>query len=246
MDPLGKRICTICARGGSKGVPNKNIRDICGRPLLAYTIEQALLSDLFDVVVVSSDSDEILRVASQFPEVVLVKRPAELASDKSSKIPAIWHALMQVEMPNSPFQTIVDLDPTSPLRLIDDIKNAVYELEGAGCGNLITGTPSHRSPYFNLVEIGSGGNVYLSKMLDPPITCRQDSPPCFDMNASVYVWRRDSFGVDIGLFQADTRIYAMPPERSIDIDSELDFEMVEFLMTRNTNSKKVRNDPTHG
>jgi CMP-N,N'-diacetyllegionaminic acid synthase len=227
------RICSICARGGSKGVKNKNIRLIGGKPLIIHTLEHALLSGLFTEIAVSSDSEEILNVAETFGIKNLIKRPDHLATDTSPKIPAIQHCIREVECKkNYKFSTIVDLDATSPLRSLEDISNAVRILESKNISNIITGTKSRRSPYFNLVELNENGTVTLSKKLDQSIQRRQDSPLCFDMNASIYVWEREAFFNSNSVFLNDTEIYVMPEERSIDIDTELDFEFVEFLLNK--------------
>ncbi len=230
---MKSRICTICARRGSKGVKNKNIRPLLGKPLLAYTLEQAQSCQLFDVVAVSSDSSEILQLAREFGADLLIDRPLELASDTAAKLPAIRHCVEVSEFTvGKHFETIVDLDVTSPLRLIEDISQAVSLLESKNVSNVITGCPSRRSPYFNLVEVGEDQVARLSKPLPRPITRRQDAPACFDMNASIYVWQREVlFGCET-VFNADTQILVMPDERSIDIDSELDFEIVELLMRK--------------
>ncbi|MEQ8175993.1 MAG: acylneuraminate cytidylyltransferase family protein [Syntrophomonadaceae bacterium] len=228
------KICTICARAGSKGVANKNIRPLLGKPLIAYSILQAKQCSLFDVIAVSSDSEQILDISRQWGADCLIKRPLELADDKAAKVPAIQHCVREVEkLSGTLFDIIVDLDATSPLRDVSDIVGAVRLLEETGASNVITGTPSHRSPYFNLVEMNSSGVVHLSKLLDPPVVRRQDAPPCFDMNASIYVWRRENFfGPSLTVFHHNTRLYVMPPDRSKDIDSELDFEFVELLLKK--------------
>ncbi|MBK9161518.1 MAG: acylneuraminate cytidylyltransferase family protein [Nitrosomonadales bacterium] len=237
MGKAMKRICTICARGGSKGVKGKNIRALHGRPLIAYSIEQAKASGLFDVIAVSSDSDLILGAAGECGVDFLVKRPDEMATDQAGKMPAIRHCVQEVErLTGKTFEIMVDLDATSPLRSIEDIKNAVAMLEESGAGNLITAMPARRSPYFNLVEQGTDGGVVLSKPLKTPVLRRQDAPKCYDMNASIYIWRRAAFFSEGSVFNSDTRLYVMPEERSIDIDSELDFRFVEFLMTHNQSS----------
>ena len=127
---------------------------------------------------------------------------------------------------------VVDLDATSPLRLVADIQDAVAMLEREKVSNVITAAPARRSPYFNLVELGEDGVVGLSKPLRKSIVRRQDSPKCFDMNASIYVWRRAALFDNPTVFNADTRLFVMPEERSTDIDNELDFEIVEFLMRK--------------
>lgn len=239
-----KRLCTICARGGSKGVKGKNVRDLLGKPLLAYTIEQARAVGLFDAIAVSSDSAEILDIARRWGCDYLVERPAELATDTAGKLPAIRHCVTSVErLAGVEFSTLVDLDATSPLRLPQDIAAAVELLEADGCGNVITAMPARRSPYFNLVEVDAAGVVHLSKPPATPILRRQDAPRCYDMNASIYVWRRDVLLTSDLLFNADTRLYVMPEERSIDIDSELDFLIVEQLMARRAADVAENADP---
>ncbi len=226
-------ICTICARGGSKGVKNKNIRELAGKPLIALSLEQARSSNLFDLIAVSSDSAEILDVARSHGADLVVDRPPELASDTAAKIPAIRHCVEEAEQFfGKRFDVIVDLDATSPLRLVEDIQGAVDLLKSNNASNVITGAPARRSPYFNLVELGDDGVARLSKKLEKPIVRRQDSPKCFDMNASIYVWKRSALFDYPTVFNADTRLFVMPEERSIDIDTELDFEIVELMMRK--------------
>jgi len=228
-----RRICTVCVRGGSKGVPNKNIRNLAGKPLIAHTLEQARASGLFELIAVSSDSPEILDAALRHGADCTVVRPPELATDHAAKLPAIRHCVSEVErLAGARFDVVVDLDATSPLRTPEDIRGAVGLLETSLISNVITGAPARRSPYFNLVEIREDGVVQLSKPLARAIVRRQDSPPCFDMNASIYVWRHDALFDHPTVFSTDTQIYVMPEERSIDIDSDLDFEIVELLMRK--------------
>lgn len=224
------RLCTICARGGSKGIPNKNIRMLLGKPLIAYSIEVAKASGLFSAIAVSSDSEEILKIAEKFGADLLVQRPAELASDQAAKIPAIQHAAGEAEkIAKKTFKTFVDLDCTSPLRKVSDLAEAVSLFESHKTAtNLITASPSRRSPYFNLVELAADGYVHLSKAGAGTIR-RQDAPKSFDMNASIYIWNRESLLQAKQLFDK-TILFEMPEERSVDIDSELDFKIVELLM----------------
>ena len=228
-----KRICTICARGGSKGVKNKNIRELMGKPLIAHSLEQAKDCKLFKVISVSSDSREILDVARAYGADILIERPPELATDQAAKLPAIRHCVETTEqILEQKFDIVVDLDATSPLRLPEDIQAAVNLLENNRVGNVITGTPARRSPYFNLVELGQNGVVRLVKPQDKAIVRRQDAPPCFDMNASIYVWQRDVLFTYPTVFNEDTRLFVMPEARSVDIDSELDFTIVEHLIKK--------------
>ena len=228
-----KRLCTICARGGSKGVKNKNLRELCGKPLITHSLEQARASGLFDAVAVSSDAAQILEIARQWGADYLVERPSELATDTAPKVPAIRHCVAEAERASgAAYDTLVDLDATSPLRIAEDIAGAVALLEREACGNVITGAPARRSPYFNLVEVGEDGVARLSKRPPVAVVRRQDSPRCYDMNASIYVWAREALFEFDGVFGPRTRLFEMPAARSLDIDSELDFEIVEYLMKK--------------
>lgn len=225
-----KRLCTICARGGSKGVPGKNVKIIAGKPLIAHTIIHAIESKLFDYIAVSSDSDEILEVAHSFNVNFTFKRPEYLATDSAAKIPVINHCAQQVEKEtNIKFDTFVDLDCTSPLRNTSDIIGTVNMLETGDYSNIITGAPARRSPYFNLVEEHAGKYVCLSKDINK-IVRRQDSPKCYDMNASIYAWKREFFFTNEKVILEKTGIFIMPEERSLDIDSPLDFKLVTYLL----------------
>lgn len=238
MDKKLTRLCTICARGGSKGVKGKNVRPLLGKPLIAHSIQQAKDSGLFQAVAVDSDSEQILAIARQWGADYLIKRPDELATDQSAKLPAIRHCVTEAErLFGKSFDVIVDLDATSPLRVPNDIVECVRLLEERGVSNIITGAPARRSPYFNLVEVDELGVAHLSKKLDTTIVRRQDAPLCYDMNASIYVWRRESLFTSPTIFNVDTLLHVMPEERSIDIDSELDYRFVEFILAGHGQAK---------
>lgn len=228
-----KRLAVICARGGSKGVKGKNLRSLAGKPLIAHSIIQANDSGVFDAVAVSSDSGEILEVARQWGADHVVERPAALATDTAPKIPAIRHCAETVEQATGTvFDVVVDLDATAPLRNLDDIRGVVELLETSGAANVVSGMKARRSPYFNLVELDDRKRVRLSKPPAKPIARRQDAPQCFDLNASVFAWTREALlsGNDF-VIGDHTLLYVMPEERSIDIDSEIDFRFAEFVMT---------------
>jgi N-acylneuraminate cytidylyltransferase/CMP-N,N'-diacetyllegionaminic acid synthase len=199
-----------------------------------HSIEQASESGLFGHIAVSSDSPEILQLAKQAGASLLIDRPSDLANDSAPKVPTIRHCFQSSEiLSHTTFDTIVDLDATSPLRISEDIRACVDLLESdTSISNVITGTVARRSPYFNLVEEDQNKGVSLSKKLATPIVRRQDAPRCFDMNASIYVWRREALLTHDSLFLNGTRLYVMPEERSIDIDSELDFQIVEMIMAK--------------
>lgn len=227
-----RRLCSICARGGSKGVPNKNLRTIGGIPLIGFSVIQAARSGLFTHIAVSSDSPEILAAANDYADIIPILRPATMATDTAPKLPVIQQCFTEVEKTTGiRFETAVDIDATSPLRSVDDLVAAVKLLESrSDADNLITAMPARRSPYFNLVEQQDDGYVQLSKKLSSSIIRRQDAPPSYDMNASIYVWERSKLLSAEKVVGAKTILYVMPEERSIDIDSALDFRIVEMLL----------------
>ena len=230
-------LCTICARGGSKGVKNKNIKELNGKPLIAYTIEQAKDSGLFEHIVISTNSEIIANVAKKYGAEVFFKRSDDMASDTAGKLEVIKDAFVRSEeYYKRTFDYLIDLDATAPLRSIEDIINSFKQFKANDNDNLITAMPSRRSPYFNLVEQDKDGKVYLSKKLDSAVVRRQDAPKSYDMNASIYIWKREIILNEKSIFLEKTGLYVMPEERSIDIDTELDYKFVEFLMKENKNA----------
>ena len=221
---------TICARGGSRGVPGKNIRLLAGHPLIAYSIAQARRCRFIDRLIVSTDSEEIAAVARSYGADVPFLRPAELATDAAAKVPAIQHAVRAVEQDaGSTIDYVVDLDPTAPLRAVEDIRSCWELVQRPETDVVFTVTEADRNPYFNMVEIVDGF-ARLSKASDPPVVRRQDAPKVFSMNASVYAYRREHLMRDGRVVAGKARIVEMPPERSRDIDGPLDFAYIEFLV----------------
>ena len=223
-------LCTICARGGSKGLPNKALKLINDKPLIAYTIEQALNSKVFDHILVSTDSKIINKKAKSFGADAWFIRPKELATDTANKISVIRHALHESEKYyKKKFDIIVDLDITSPLRYISDIKNALkFFLKKKG-NNLISACPSKKNPYFNMVEIKKG-KLKIIKKTKKQLTRRQDAPKTYEMNASIYIWNRKTLLSNKELITNKTVLYKMSEKQSIDIDTENDLDIVKFLI----------------
>jgi len=352
------KLCTIGMRGGSKGVPGKNVRHLLGKPLMAYTIEQARDSGLFEHIVVTTDMEEIAEISRNYGAESWFLRPTEMANDKAAKLPAIKHALLEAEKHyEQKFDVVVDLDVTSPLRFVSDITNAFEQFSRENADILISATTSRKSPYFNMVEFFEGklklvkhenlGSIFIKpnasirdtiatlnqtgekclivvqddrsflgtlsdgdlrkaiyngagmndsiekifnrdsisvvdgkykeeeiknlfksnkfdlipvinndrivvnfitweefftdeqskikQVLNVPnnlIVRRQDAPKVYDMNASIYIYKRNVLLTTETNFTDNTSLYTMPEERSIDIDTELDFEIVEFLMKK--------------
>ena len=225
-------LCTICMRGGSKGVPKKNLKKLIDKPLLAYTITQALESKIFDKVVISTDSLDIANESKKYGAESWFIRSKELADDKSAKVPVIRDALLKAESYyKKTFSYIVDLDATSPLRDVDDIINAFNYFLDEKSNNLVSACISKKNPYFNVLEYNSG-EINTSKKMNNKILRRQDAPITYDMNASIYIWKRNYLINSDNLFSKNTSLYIMPEERSIDIDSQLDWDIVEYLIKR--------------
>jgi len=200
-------IGTICARGGSVGVPRKNVRPLMGKPLIGWTIEHALAAPSIDVVYVSTDDDEIAAIARDFGAQVPYRRPAELAHSAAGKLPVIAHLVEHVERSGETFSRVVDLDPTSPLRAIEDIENAVAMLD-ATTDVVITGYEAEKNPYFNMVEEKEDGNIGLVMPASDVPLSRQSSPKVYSMNGSVYVWHRST--LHKGVWGGRVRLYEMP------------------------------------
>jgi len=225
-------LCTICMRGGSKGLSKKNMRNLCGKPLMGYTIKQALESKLFEHVVVSTDSDEIAETAKSYGVETWFMRPAELATDEAPKLPVIRHAFLEAEKHyGHNFDVLVDLDVTSPLRNVEDITGAYRQFADEDADILITASPARKNPYFNMVEQVNGRIRKVKEREKPPVR-RQDAPPVYDMNASIYIWKRQALLDNDTLFTDKTSLFIMPEERSVDIDTALDWDFVEFMISK--------------
>lgn len=227
-----KTIATVCARGGSKGLPRKNVLPFAGKPLIAHTIEQALACPRIGGVYVSTDDDEIARVAAAAGAIVPYRRPAELATDGAGKLQVIEHLVHHLEGQGEQVDTIVDLQPTSPLRLPADIDAA---LDLAGRAELVVSVcePSH-NPYYSLAEAGPDGLLRLSK--GGGAARRQDVPAVWGLNGAVYVWQRAALqrAVRDGFWSLAILPSVMPRERSVDIDDAHDFALAEWLFQRRT------------
>jgi len=227
---VGETVATICARGGSKGLPGKNLRSLAGKPLIVHSIEQALACDAIDGVYVSTDDEAIAQVARGAGAKVPYLRPAELATDETPKLPVIEHLLAHLERQGHTIDASVDLQPTSPLRAPDDIGNALALLPGVDLVVSVT-EPSH-NPYYTLCETDAQGHLQLSKAA--AFVRRQDAPSVWGLNGSIYVWRRDALprAIRDGFWRVAVKGYSMPHRRSVDIDDLEDFEYAQWLLLR--------------
>ncbi|MDX5337608.1 MAG: acylneuraminate cytidylyltransferase family protein [Cyclobacteriaceae bacterium] len=227
-------LATICCRGGSKGVPNKNIKLLNGYPLIHHTIKQALASNHIDELIVSTDSEEIAQIARDAGAKVPFLRPADLASDTSSKWPVFVHALEFFEKnEGKEVKYLVDLDVTVPLKTPEDIDGCIQmALAHSEVEVVITGYEPERNPYFNMMEIRPDGLAEIVKKSSKPIVRRQDAPEVYSLSPAAFVIKKSALYHYPHWSAAPCMIYPMPRERAIDIDSELDFELIEFLINR--------------
>lgn len=225
-------LITICARGGSKGIKGKNIRLLNGKPLIYYTIKQALNWGKASHLIVTTDSKEIAQIALDFGAEVPFMRPKNLATDTSPTLPVLTHALLESEkIYKTKFNVVIDLPVTAPIRSVKDLENSYKLFKKKNPKNLVTVTPSHRNPYFNMLEVEKNGRVKYSKAGN--FTRRQDAPEVYDMNNSIYIYNSDYLRDEkakLDKISDDTIAYIMDPTTSIDIDTETDFKILESLL----------------
>jgi CMP-N,N'-diacetyllegionaminic acid synthase len=229
-------VCVIPARGGSKGLPGKNIKTLCGKPLIAYTIEQAKQSNYIDRVIVSTEDEEIAQISLEFGAEVPFVRPMELAGDGIATIDVLLHAIHWLEEEDKyDFSILVLLHSTAPLRVASDIDSCIRMLDELNADNVFSVTEAHRNPYFNMVEVGDSGLATLSKKGN--FTSRQSAPKVYDMNSSIYVWWKDVLKKEGKILLNNNQVYIMPKARSIDIDDNIDFKIAEIMMAEQNRNK---------
>lgn len=226
-----KAIACIFARGGSKGLPGKNVRPLGGKPLIAWSIEHALAVKRIERVLVSTDSEEIAVVARAYGAEVPFIRPAELANDNSPEWLAWRHALnFLLETKGVLPEIMVSVPTTAPLRMVLDIENCLNEYEKGDADMVITVTEAHRSPYFNMVKTNTDGTVGLVNPQQSAIARRQDAPVVFDMATVCYVANPEFIMTHNAMFEGRVKAVNVPVERAIDIDTLRDFQIAECLL----------------
>lgn len=233
-----KAVAFIFARGGSKGLPGKNIRPLAGKPLIAYSIEQALAVGRIERVIVSTDSHQLADVARQYGAEIPFIRPEELARDTSPEWLAWRHALnhlLQTEgcLP----EVMVSVPATAPLRVPLDIENCLDAYNNNDVDMIITVTDASRSPYFNMVKKHEDGTVGLVIPPQTTITRRQEVPIVYDMATVAYVARPEFVMSHQSTFEGRVGSVHVPPERAIDIDTLMDFQIAEFLLNLRNQAK---------
>lgn len=224
-----KPLFIIPARGGSKSIPGKNIKPLAGKPLMAYSIEAALeVADTPERVLVSTDSKEIAAVARHFGVLEPYMRPAQLATDTASTQDVLLDAMAEAERRGVDYDCVVLLQPTSPLRTPDDIRRTLAQWN-PDIDMAVTVRPAPANPYYDLFETNQDGFLRQSKG-DGTLTRRQDAPPAWQLNGAVYVMTPESLRRQpIGRMMR-RRPVEMPSERSLDLDTLLDWKICELLL----------------
>ncbi|MNB76734.1 CMP-N,N'-diacetyllegionaminic acid synthase [compost metagenome] len=229
MKTHGDLLAVIPARGESKGLPGKNVREMKGKPLIAYTIEAALQSQCVSEVVVSTDSEEIAHASRLAGAQVPFLRPAELATDDAKSIDVLRHAVSFYEQQAGRFfSNIVLLQPTSPLRRSTDIEGAFAHFTRVGADSLQSVTPVHTHPYLLRELEGERLQPYLKE--EEGHLRRQDLQELYVLNGAIYIMKRDLLMKQNQIVGANNTGFIMPKERSIDIDDLMDFRIAELLI----------------
>ncbi len=219
-------LAIIPARGGSKGVPRKNIKDLCGKPLIAWTIEAALKSGAIDRCIVSTDDEEIAEVSRRFGADVPFLRPTNLASDASTGMDPVLHALDL--LPG--YKYVILMQPTSPLREAIDVRSAIKIATENNYPSFVSVSEAARHPFycFKLAP-----DNFMAPFLVPPNNIRrQDLPRAYALNGAIYIAQVDWLLKNKSFISEKTRAFLMPFEKSIDIDTITDFEIAEFLLSK--------------
>ena len=235
-------LITICARGGSKGIPGKNIKPLNGKPLIHYTFKIAKeFAKLYDAdFQVSTDSIEILDCLEELGYQTSYLRPFELATDTSGKVPVIYNALIFAEKLNGKvYDYILDLDVTSPLRTLEDLSNALEKLISVHDAiNIFSVSPATRNPYFNMVE--EEGNGFVKVVKDSKgFKTRQEAPAVYDMNASFYIFKKAFFDDGYEKSTTPNSLAYVMNHICFDLDHPLDFTFMEFLLESNKLDFKI-------
>lgn len=224
-----KNYAFIFARGGSKGLPGKNIKPLAGKPLLHYSIDSALAAPSIEQVFVSTDDAEIAQVARNGGAIV-IDRPAELASDTSPEWLSWRHAIEWVRANYGDFDGFISLPATAPLRAVSDIENAIQQRMSVGADICISVTPASRSPFFNMVKQTDSGMVELVIKPQGEVARRQDAPAVFDITTVVYATTPEFVLNHYGLFSGNVTSIEVPKERAVDIDDIYDFMLAEAIV----------------
>lgn len=232
-----KPICFIGARGGSKGVPRKNIKNIAGKPLIAYSIQSAIKSKLFSHVIVSTEDRKIATVAKKFGAEVPFMRPTYLATDSIGFAPVLYHGIKKLFSLGYDFETIVSRDCTAPFIRNEDVGGTIKLLEKRNANAVFGVYKQHFNPYFNMLELTTHGFLELSKKKGIRPRSRQEAPAMYQMTG-IHTFNVEKFLKYKKIMLPKILPYEIPPATGIMIDTEFEFKMVEMLMKEKINFSK--------
>jgi CMP-N,N'-diacetyllegionaminic acid synthase len=237
-------LCVISARGGSQGVPGKNVRPMLGVPLIARAVALARSSPLIDLVAVSTDSPAIAEAAASAGADIPFERPSALAQSDTGKFQVWQHALRECERHyGKTFELYVDIDCTNPLIEVADVQASISMFRDLRSRALpvdavFTVARARRNPYFNLVEPRPDGSLAMSKTLGATVLSRQKAPAVFEHVAGVYVLDPGYLRSANHLLEGHARGYEVPEDKALDVDTELDFQFIEFILSRRASSQR--------
>lgn len=230
VSPSLRTVCFVFARGGSKGLPGKNIKPLAGKPLIAHSIETARESSRIETVIVSTDDPAIAEAARQAGAEVPLMRPAELATDAAPEWLAWRHAIDWFERERGSFDVFLSLPPTSPFRALEDVDACIDALASDPAADIvITVREAERSPYFNMVSLDERGYAGLVMKPEREISRRQDAPKVYDITTVAYAARPGFVRRAGRLFEGVVRTVRVPAERALDIDTPYDFELAQAI-----------------
>lgn len=223
----------IFARGGSKGIPNKNISLLCGKPLIAHTIELAKQMGVFDRIIVSTDSEAIAETARMYGAEIPFMRPDYLSVDTANEWLAWQHAVDTIQnKQNAPFDLFVTLPATSPLRTADDVNNCITNFNQAACDLLLTYADTTRTPYVNMLSIDNEGFARVAIQNKNMPYRRQDSPKIYDATGVAYVSTPLHILSRKNLWDGKIKAIKVAKINALDIDEPLDLELAEFFIKK--------------
>lgn len=224
-----KSICFIGARGGSKGVPQKNSRIINGKPLIAHTIISALDSGLYNHVIVSTEDEKIAQIAKKYGAEIPFLRPKNLSTDTASFTDVMIHGINKLKKLNYDFDILVNRDCTVPFIRNEDVESSIKLLKNKKCDAVFGVYRQHLNPYFNIMEKNQNGFLQLSKKLKNRPTSRQKSPKVFQLNG-LFVYNVEKFLKHKNPLPPKSLPYEIPVESGLMIDTEFEFKIAEYVM----------------
>ena len=227
-DRILKPICFIAARGGSKGVPNKNIKSIAGKPLIAHSIRKIINSGLFQAVFVSTESPKIAKIAKKFGAQIPFLRPKKLAGDSATMDDVFLHAIPELQKFGYNFNVVVNLDCTAPFVKINDIKKSISLINKKKCNTAVGAYKTHLNPYFNMMEFNNKYYLEFSKKTRKNIVSRQMAPSVYQLT-SFQVLDVCEFLKSKKIYSSKVLPYEIKPENGLMIDTPYEFVVAECL-----------------